>query len=153
MDFAWTAEQEELRRKIFEFATRELNEGLAEREAGSEFNREGWDQCALVGIQGLPVPVKYGGRGADPLTIAGALESVGYGCLDNGLTFGINAHMWTVEVPLIAFGTDEQKARFLPQLSGGEWIGANAVSEPDAGSDAFAISTRAERKGDRYALN
>ena len=97
--------------------------------------------------------MEYGGRGADPITIAGALESLGYGCLDNGLTFGINAQMWTVEVPLVAFGTDQQKSHFLPLLCNGEQIGANAVSEPEAGSDAFGMKTRAERKGDRYILN
>src|SRR3954454_22912452 len=109
MDFSWTNEQQKLRREIVDFARRELNEGLAERESRSEFSRDGWRKCAEVGIQGLPVPEEYGGRGADPLTIAGALESLGYGCLDNGLTFGINAQMWTVEVPLVAFGSEEQK--------------------------------------------
>ncbi len=103
-------------------------------------------RCAQVGIQGLPVPIEYGGRRADPITIAGALESLGYGCLDNGLTFGINAQMWTVEVPLLAFGSDEQKARVLPRLCAGDWIAATAVSEPEAGSDAFGMKTRASAR-------
>ena len=61
---------------------------------------------------------------------SGALERLGYACRDNGLIFSINAHMWAVCAPLVAFGTEEQKIRYLPGLSSGDLIGANAVSEP-----------------------
>ena len=91
--------------------------------------------------------------GADPLTTVGVLESLGYGCRDNGLIFSINAHMWTVGVPLRDFGTEEQKRRYLPRLCSGELIGGNAMSEPASGSDAYSLRTTAERRGDRYVLN
>jgi alkylation response protein AidB-like acyl-CoA dehydrogenase len=81
------------------------------------------------------------------------LESFGHGCRDNGLSFSINAHMWTASMPLLAFGTEEQKQRYLPGLCDGSLIGGNAMSEPESGSDAYALSTTAVRQGDRYILN
>jgi hypothetical protein len=82
-----------------------------------------------------------------------ALEALGYACRDNGLLFAIAAQMWSVQMPVHRFGTDDQRARFLPRLCSGEWIGAHGMSEPDSGSDAFALRTRAERHGDAYVLN
>ncbi len=153
MDFSWSKEQEALFEAISRFASRELNHNLIENDRNCTFNHEGWRKCGELGIQGLPVPEAYGGAGQDPLTTAGALERLGYACRDNGLVFSLNAHMWTACMPLVAFGTEEQKRRFLPGLCGGELIGGNAMSEPDSGSDAYALRTTATRKGDRYILN
>ena len=152
MDFGWTAEQQELRRGIVEMARGSLNEGLRERDERGEFYREGWNRCAEAGVHGLPMPVEYGGLGQDTVTTVGVLERLGYGCKDNGLVFSINAHMWTVEMPLLHFGTEEQKQRWLPRLVSGELIGGNAMTEPEAGSDAYSLQTRAERRGDKYLL-
>ncbi len=153
MDFTWTEEQRTLRNEITNFARHELNDSLIERDRQSEFCREAWKKCAQMGIQGLPVPQEYGGGGADILTTACALEALGYGCQDNGLTFSINAHMWTSEIPLMSFGTETQKKHYLPKLVSGEWVGLHAMTEPMSGSDAYSLRTRAERKGDRYVLN
>ena len=153
MDFRWSDEQAAMRKSIVEFAKANLNEGHIERERCGEFNRKGWKQCADMGIHGLPVPEEYGGTARDALTTIGLLESLGYGCKDNGLVFSINAHMWTLEIPLLHFGTDEQKSRYLPRLSRGDLIGANAMTEPNAGSDAYSIETTADKRGDRYVLN
>ncbi|HXV13920.1 MAG TPA: acyl-CoA dehydrogenase family protein [Candidatus Krumholzibacteria bacterium] len=153
MDFSWSEEQTNLRESIATFAREELNQGLIERDQKGEFNREGWDKCARMGVHGLPVPTAYGGLGMDALTTVGVLESLGYGCEDNGLVFSINAHMWTLETPIMGFGTEEQKKRLLPKLTSGEWIGANAMSEPGSGSDAYSIATTAKKKGDVYLLN
>ena len=153
MEFGWSEEQTQFRQAAGEFARKELNEGLRERDQRGEFNRNGWKNCAEFGIQGLPVPKEYGGMGADPLTTVGVLESLGYGCKDNGLVFSINAHMWTVELPLLDFGSEEQKQRYLPGLCSGDLIGGNAMSEPGSGSDAYSLRTSAERRGDRYVLN
>ena len=142
-----------MRDSIAKFAKAELNEGYSDREKRGEFNREGWKKCAGMGIQGLPIPAQYGGIGMDALTAMGVLESLGYGCIDNGLVFSINAHMWTLEIPLLNFGTEAQKERYLPQLCRGELIGANAMSEPGSGSDAYSLTTTAEKRGDRYVLN
>ena len=98
-------------------------------------------------------PGEFGGLGMDALTTVGVLESLGYGCEDNGLVFSINAHMWTLEMPILGFGTEAQKQKFLPKLTSGEWIGANAMSEPGSGSDAYSMATTAKKKGDVYLLN
>jgi len=153
MDLAWSDEQKELRDRIAEFAARELNDGLIERDREGVFNRDGWAKCARMGVHGLPIPEAYGGMGCDALTTVGVLERFGYGCRDNGLTFSINAHMWTAEIPILSFGTEEQKKKFLPRLCGGEWIGGNAMSEPGSGSDAYSLQTTAQRRGEKYILN
>jgi alkylation response protein AidB-like acyl-CoA dehydrogenase len=98
------------------------------------------------------VPTEYGGLGQDPLTTVGALERLGYTCKDNGLVFSMNAHMWTAAAPLVAFGTEEQKRKYLPGLCNGTLIGGNAMSEPGSGSDAYGMRTTATKKGDRYFL-
>ncbi len=153
MDFAWSEEQVAIRDEIVKFARRELNENLIERDRDHEFSRENWLKCARMGIHGLPIPVEYGGGGSDILTTVYALEALGYGCRDNGLIFSINAHMWTSEIPILSFGTQAQKLKYLPKLTSGEWVGNNAITEAEAGSDAYSLRTRAERKGDYYILN
>jgi hypothetical protein len=152
MDFAWSEQQSELRERAAEMARRELNEGMLQRDAEGTFNRSGWKRCGEFGIQGMPIPERYGGGGFDPLTTVGVLESLGYGCKDNGLVFSINAHMWTAEIPILDFGTEEQKRRYLPGLCSGELIGGNAMTEPGSGSDAYSLATTAERRGDHYLL-
>jgi hypothetical protein len=153
MDFGWSEEQAQFRESATSFARKELNDSLRERDKHGEFNRAGWQKCAEFGIQGLPIPEEYGGSGADPLTTVGVLESLGLGCKDNGLVFSINAHMWTMEIPLLHFGNEEQKRKFLPRLCNGELIGGNAMSEPGSGSDAYSLRTTAQHRGDRYVLN
>jgi len=153
MDFNWSEEQAQFRQAASGFARKELNEGLVERDREGEFSHAGWKKCARFGIQGLPIPGDYGGMGADALTTVGVLESLGYGCRDNGLVFSINAQLWTLQIPLLAFGSEEQKRRYLPGLCAGELIGGNAMSEPGSGSDAYSLRTTAERRGERYVLN
>jgi alkylation response protein AidB-like acyl-CoA dehydrogenase len=138
---------------IEQFATAELNHALIENDRASVFNHEGWKKCGAMGIQGLAVPVEYGGRGQDPLATVGALERLGYACRDNGLVFSLNAHMWTACAPLVSFGTEEQKKKYLPRLCSGELIGGNAMTEPDSGSDAYAMRTTAAKKSGGYLLN
>ncbi len=153
MDLSFTPEQVALRSEVVRFAKRELNAGLVEREREHAFSRERWEQCAAMGIQGLPFPREYGGADADIVTTMLAMEGLGYGCHDSGLIFAINAQMWAVQTPLWQFGTAEQKRKYLPPLCGGEWIGAHGMSEPGAGSDSSSISTTAVRRGDRWVLN
>lgn len=153
MNFDWSEEQMQFRQSVSSFARKELNDGIKERDKRSEFNRTGWKKCADFGIHGLPIPQEYGGTNADPLTTVGVLESLGYGCKDNGLIFSINAHMWTVEIPLLHFGNEDQKKKYLPRLCNGELIGGNAMSEHASGSDAYSLRTTAVRRGDRYVLS
>lgn len=152
MDFGWSQEQLEFRELVREFGSRVLSVDATDRDETAEFDHALWQECANFGIQGLPVPEEFGGSGADAVKTMLAMEALGYGCRDHGLLFSIHAHMWAVETPLITFGTEAQKQRYLPGLCDGSLIGAHAMSEPDSGSDAFALRTRAEQKGDRYVL-
>ncbi len=153
MEFGFTQEQLELRNAIRSFARDELNSDLVERDEQAAFPRDGWKKCADLGLQGLPFPATLGGGDADIVTTTIAMEALGYGCKDGGLIFGINAQLWSVQMPIWEFGSDEQKTRYMPRLCSGELIGAHGMTEPDSGSDAFSLRTTAEKKGDRYVLN
>jgi alkylation response protein AidB-like acyl-CoA dehydrogenase len=153
MDFELTDEQERFRAEIIGFARRELNEDLIQRDADSVFSPEAWKKCAAFGIQGLPVPDEYGGGGADALTVMLAMEALGYGCRDNGLIFSLNAQMWSCEIPLVRFGTEEQKRRYLPGLCDGSVVGVQCMTEPDSGSDAFSLRTTGVPRNGHYILN
>ena len=153
MDFLLSAEQRELTEGAADFARRELNQDLVKREDAGEFPREAWRKCAKFGVQGLPVPAELGGTGADVLTTALVMEALGYGCQDNGLLFSLNAQMWSVEVPLVTFGTPAQQRAYLSGMVSGDLIGAHGMTEAGSGSDALHMSTRAERNGDHYRLN
>ncbi|MCU1463834.1 MAG: acyl-CoA dehydrogenase [Acidimicrobiales bacterium] len=152
MDFDWTEEQAALRSSVIAFARAELAHDVVAGDAAGAFPRAAWDACGRFGIQGLPIPEVFGGQGADALTTIGALEALGYGCPDNGLLFAINAHLWSCAMPLLTFGSDAQKRRYLPGLSDGSLIGVQAMTEADAGSDSSAITTTATRQGERYLL-
>ena len=153
LDFSLSAEQEELKAAATEFARRELDGDLARRDDAGEFSPDAWRACAKFGVQGLPVPAELGGGGADILTTVLVMEALGYGCHDNGLLFSLNAQMWSLQLPLVKFGTPEQQQAYLPGLVAGDLIGVHAMTEPDSGSDAFSMRTRAERRGDDYVLN
>jgi len=89
----------------------------------------------------------------DIMSTTAAMEALGEACRDHGFLFSIHAHLWAVVTPLLGFGTEEQKQRWLPLLCDGTLIGAHGMSEPDSGSDAFSLTTRAVRDGDTYVLN
>jgi alkylation response protein AidB-like acyl-CoA dehydrogenase len=155
MDFALSALQQQWHDAALKFAREELGDeaALLVRDEERAFWREGWRRCARFGIQGLPVPGEYGGKGMDlPVTIA-AMEGLGYGCPDNGLVFAINASLWTNTIPILLYGNEEQKQRYLPGLCDGTLVGANGASEVEAGSDIFSMTTRAVRQGDRWVLD
>ncbi|MFQ6097830.1 MAG: acyl-CoA dehydrogenase family protein, partial [Armatimonadota bacterium] len=112
-----------------------------------------WDnvrKLAEIGVFGIPVPEEYEGLGMDILTWTVVAEKLACACGTTGAVFG--AHI-LCQYPIMQFGTDEQKARYLPPLATGEHIGAFGLTEPGAGSDAGAVATRAERRGDEYVLN
>ncbi len=153
MDFDLTAEQESLQKAAIDFARAELSSNMIERDNQRTFSHDGWKKCAAFGVHGLPVPEKFGGSGSDPITTIAIMEGLGYGSPDQGLLFSINAHMWTNSIPLLKYGTPEQKQRYLPGLCDGSLIGANGASEPNAGSDVFSMRTRVTKNGDGYILN
>jgi len=153
MDFSFTAEQVALRERVIAFARSELNANLAERDRNAEFVATDWRKCAEFGLFGWNVPVDYGGRGRDILTAVLVLEGLGYGCRDNGLTLAVSSQVWTIQEPLLAFGSEEQKRAYLPRLCSGEILAADAVTEDAAGSDALNMSTTARRTEAGYVLN
>lgn len=153
MDFSYSEDQLTFKKAAIEFAQKALNEGARERELRGEFDQEGWDKCAEFGVQGLSMPEKYGGLGLDILTCVATMEGLGYGCRDSGLLFAINSHIWTCESPILKFGSEYQKDKYLPGLCSGSLKGGHAMTEPDSGSDAFSIRCKAVKKGDRYILN
>src|SRR3990170_1257543 len=118
MDFSWTEEQLAYKKAAIELG-RQLNDGLIERDRTGELSRSGWLACARFGLQGLPMPEDYGGANADILTTMLTMEGLGYGCRDNGLIFAINAQMWSVQIPILRFGSETQKKTYLPKLLSG----------------------------------
>jgi len=118
---------------------------LAGRDERSEFWREGWERCAAHGIQGSILPVELGGQGLDLVTAMLRFEGLGLGCDDGGLVFGLSGQIWTMQMALDRFGSDEQRRAVLPGLASGRTIAAFAMSEPESGSDAMALTTRAYR--------
>ena len=143
---------EKLREGALDFARTALGGSRVEADRDETFDREGWDACARFGVFGLPIPEAYGGLGLGLSALVAVMEGLGQGTRDQGLLFSINAHLWTNSMPILAFGTDDQRQRYLPGLTSGALIGANGASEPDAGSDVFAMRTRAVQDGDEYVL-
>jgi len=152
MDFSLSEEQRILRDSIVRFSRESLNDGAADRDRTHTFERRLWERCGEMGLLGLPVPEQYGGSALNPLTCAIALEAFGYGCHDGGLVFSVCAHLLSCVVPLMKFGNDAQKDRYLPGLCGGKLIGVHAMTEPNSGSDAFALRTRAEPDGTGFRI-
>lgn len=153
MDLSWTEEQLSFKEAVIAFARKELAGDMKDRDAAGEFSRENWKKCADFGIQGSATPKEYGGLGLDIATTMLTMEGLGYSCKDNGLIFGLNAQMWSVQHPLVKFGTNSQKEKYLPGLCDGSIVGAHGMSEPDSGSDAYSLQMRAVKTDDGYVLN
>jgi alkylation response protein AidB-like acyl-CoA dehydrogenase len=153
VEFDLTAEQARLQQAAIEFARASLCEDMIGRDRDELFDRGLWRSCAEFGVLGMPVPEVYGGFGLDLSTLLAVMEGLGYGAKDQGLLFSLNAHLWTNTLPILEYGTEQQKTTWLPGLCDGTLIGANGASEPNAGSDVFAMRTRAVRDGDEYVLN
>jgi L-prolyl-PCP dehydrogenase len=147
----WTEDQRRLREGLAPLLAK-LSDGHVERDTDAAFPRAQWDLLRATGILGLPFEERWGGLGQDLLTTMYVLEGLGLGCRDAGLNFSVCSHLVSTGVPLQRFGSEELKARYLPGLCSGELIGAHAISEPDSGSDALAMRTRAERDGDDFVL-
>lgn len=146
MDFGWSKTQQE----IYERAALLGRERLS--RSSSTFLREDWDRCGEFGLLGLCVPEAYGGLGLDAVTTARTIEGLARGADDMGLVFSVCAHLFAVVMPIVESGSEAQKLRFVPKLASGEWVGANAITEGDSGSDAFSLKTHAARDGDDYLL-
>jgi len=148
-----TEEQVKLQKAAITFARESLTSNMIARDRESNFDREAWRRCADFGVLGMPIPQEYGGLGLGLTELLAVMEGLGRGTRDQGLLFSLNAHLWTNPIPILLYGTAEQRQKYLPPLCDGTLIGANAASEPDSGSDVFSMRTKATRDGDFYVLN
>jgi L-prolyl-PCP dehydrogenase len=153
MDLFPTAEQDRLYEQARQFAAHRINPAIAAREGTPYFGDDEWRLCGEVGLLGSSIPERYGGSGHDALAVARIVEGFAKGCSDTGLVFSACAHLFAVAMPIAEYGGEELKARVLPRLAAGEWVGANAITEAQAGSDVFSLQARAVRDGERYLLS
>lgn len=151
MDFSWKPEQDELYERILTQVQKTLN--ADETHPRQHWTREQWQKAGDLGLLGLSVPGSYQGYGYDALTTAHAIEAFGRGCEDMGLVFSASAHLFACAMPIAEYADEALKTRILPGLCSGRLIGANAITEEDAGSDVFALKTRAVRDGNFYVLD
>jgi alkylation response protein AidB-like acyl-CoA dehydrogenase len=152
MDFGWSDSQEELYTKAFAFCREHLRREPPHGVSG-ELPRGAWNACGGFGLLGLSVPVAYDGMGLDALSTAHVFEAFGRGHEDAGLLFAAAAHLFACAMPIVENGSEAMKAKYLPGLASGTYVGANAITEAEAGSDVFALATTAARDGDHYVLN
>jgi L-prolyl-PCP dehydrogenase len=152
MQFSSSAEQDRLYEEAREFALSRVNPAVRARDEAPYFSEQEWRLCGELGLLGSCVPERYGGGGHDALTVARIVEGFAKGCCDTGLVFSTCAHLFAVAMPIAEHGGDELRERVLPRLASGEWVGANAITEAEAGSDVFSLQTTAVRDGTRYLL-
>jgi alkylation response protein AidB-like acyl-CoA dehydrogenase len=151
MNFDLDPETQELCDVVARFAARELAAPGGELDV-EDFRRR-WALTGKLGIVGGPVPTAYGGGGLSAVATAATMAALGQGSADTGFAFSVAAHLFAGLMPIVEFGTEEQKQRWLPALCGGERIAAHAITEPEAGSDTLGLRTTARRAGDHYVLD
>jgi alkylation response protein AidB-like acyl-CoA dehydrogenase len=145
-----TEEQVLLRDTLRALADEKIAPRAPEIDKSAEFPEDVRQLLASHDVLALPYPVEHGGLGADLLTQCVAIEQIARACVTSSLILSVQA---LASIPLLLAGTDEQKARFLPNLASGKTLAAFALTEPEAGSDAAALRTRAIRDGDGYHLS
>ncbi len=143
--------QQQIRDLARDFARERLAPGAAKRDRDSLFPREELREMGELGLLGMLVPEAYGGSDTGVIAYAVALEEIAAG--DGPCSTIMSVHSSVGCVPILKFGNEEQRQRFLPKLASGEWIGGFALTEPQAGSDASNLKTRARRDGDHYVLD
>lgn len=144
-------DQIQIRDVARDFARERLAPGAAQRDVDHAFPHAELKEMGELGFLGMLVPEEYGGSDTGTIAYAAALEEIAAG--DGPCSTIMSVHSSVGCVPILKFGTDAQKERFLPKLATGEWIGGFALTEPQAGSDASNLKTRAVRDGDHYVLN
>ncbi|MBT8102231.1 MAG: acyl-CoA dehydrogenase family protein [Gammaproteobacteria bacterium] len=153
MDFALTEEQQLIQDAAREFAQNEIAPIAAKFDASGEFPLETIRQAGELGFMGIEVPVEYGGSGLDSISYVLVMEEISAADAAHGTIVSVNNSLFGV--PLVEFGTEEQKQKFLRPVASGEVNGAYALTEPQSGSDAATMRTRAARSADgsTYTLN
>ena len=151
MRFELTDNQKMIRNMVREFAEKEIGPIAAELDEKEEYPRETLKKMAQLGLLGILVPTEYGGAGLDTVSYAIIIEEISRKCASTGVVTSV--HNSLVSWPIIHYGTEEQKRKYLPLLAKGEKIGAFAGTEANAGSDLGAMETTAELHGDHYIIN
>jgi alkylation response protein AidB-like acyl-CoA dehydrogenase len=150
VEFSWD-DTTELYERALAYARKNLPSQAGAQKAG--FSRERWRASAEFGFTGLCAPPEHGGMGLGALATARVVEALGRGCPDMGFVFSICAHLFAAVMPIAEHGSAELKEKWLSRMCLGECVGANAISEAEAGSDVFALKTSAVRRGDAYVLS
>jgi alkylation response protein AidB-like acyl-CoA dehydrogenase len=151
VDLDLTPEQREIQALAREFAAAEIEPNAAEWDREHRFPKELFGKLAELGLMGACVPEEYGGAGADFLSYILMLEEISRA--DAGVGVTVAVHTSAVTLPILTFGTDEQRSRFVPPLAHGEVIGAFALTETEAGSDAGSLRTAATPSGDGWTIS
>ena len=151
MDFTLSKEHEMARQLFKDFAEKEVKPLAQEVDEDERFPRETVEKMGRYGFLGIPVPKEYGGQGCDILTYAMCVEEMSKVCGTTGVI--VSAHTSLCVDPILTFGTEEQKQKYLPDLASGKKIGAFGLTEPGAGTDAQGQQTKAVLDGDEWVLN
>jgi alkylation response protein AidB-like acyl-CoA dehydrogenase len=151
MDFALSDDQREIQALAREVAKEKIEPHAAEWDREHRFPRELFTELAELGLMGVCIPEEYGGAGADFLSYVLVLEELSRA--DAGVGVTVAVHTSAVTLPILGFGTDEQRSRFVPPLARGETLGAFALTEPEAGSDAGSLRTAAREDGDGWRIS
>ncbi|NYF23466.1 acyl-CoA dehydrogenase [Sporosarcina sp. JAI121] len=150
MDLTFTEEQQMMRDMVQNFAKTEIEPFIPRMEAG-EFPREILKKMGGLGLMGITVPEEYGGAGMDFVSYISAIHELSKVSAVVGVILSVHTSVGTN--PIMYFGNDEQKSRYLPKLASGEYLGAFCLTEASSGSDAGSLKTRALKKEDHYVLN
>ena len=151
MDFSLTKQEQLFLQMIREFAENEVKPLAAEVDEEERFPIETVEKMAKIGIMGIPIPKQYGGQGGTNQIYGMAVEELSRVCATTGVI--VSAHTSLCMNPILEYGTEEQKMKYLPKLTSGEWIGAFGLTEPNAGTDAAMQQTMAVDAGDKWILN
>ncbi|HTV58417.1 MAG TPA: acyl-CoA dehydrogenase [Verrucomicrobiae bacterium] len=151
MNLELTEEQELLQRSVREFAEAEVKPHARELDESGRYPREFFRKAAALGLTGIAVPEEYGGAGMDHVSYSIVIEEIARVCASSSVILSVQNSLYGD--PILRFGTEEQKKKFLVPFASGEKIGCYALTEPQAGSNAAALTTKAVRKGDRYVIN
>ena len=151
MDFNLSREHQLIRKMMAEFTENEVKPIAAETDKTSQYPRENIEKLFNLGVMGMCIPKEYGGTGADPLAAAICVEELSKQCASTGDI--VATHNGLCCDPILTHGTEEQKKKYLPMLTTGHKVGAFALTEPNAGSDASKSQTEAKLEGDHYVIN
>jgi short-chain 2-methylacyl-CoA dehydrogenase len=151
VDLDLTREHELVRQTVREFALERVAPVAEELDGEGRFPYELVAELGELGLMGMPVPEEYGGAGADTVSYALAVEELTR--IDSSVAITVAAHTSLGTMPILMFGSEEQKREWLPRLASGQALAAFGLTEPDAGSDAGATRTRAERQDDAWLVN